>query len=449
LSVEAFVLAALVDEGTPKKAFQAGISREDFEMHEEEWDWIISRAEKRKPITPRLFKQAFPEFDFIIQREPIPALIEELKKERAYVSISSGIDDVLADLDQENAVEKAAHLREILGEVLKLHAPNSDVLIKSGWQAQYQRAKELAILRTTGHVPGIQTGINHFDHHFGGLLGATAYLFLGRPGDAKSMVLGKLATEGAWGGWRMGFFSPEMTEHQHNCRFHTLLSAKREVQQAVGLKGAFRNRALKDGYGFNIKTYRNFLEYIDRHMPGEIVLFTQKYRREKMTPAFIESKIDDLGLDAIIVDPIYKLRSPKKRGTRWEELNDIVDALVDIAHTHNIPVILSNQANRALVGRRDGPPDKNSSFGADSPVQEANAVIGVRNYPEERVLRFDCSKNRDGEQFKFSARFVPNIGVLEDVTPIKGDYLNGHDPEKVAELHEAIKKHEKAKLASA
>lgn len=442
MSVEALVISSLVEEGSPKKAWQAGISEQDFEMYDEEWGWIVRRAERKQPVNARKFKQAFPEFEFIRSREPLTELLDELKSERAYLAISSAIDEVFTGenpLDQDNAVEKALQLREVLGEVLKIHAPQSDVLIKAGWEEHYRRMKELQILRELRQIPGIPTGIEHFDHHWGGLQGETGTLVLGRPGDAKSFTLAKFAVEGAWDGYKMGFFSPEMTQHQHNCRFHTLLSAKKEIQEALNLRGAFRNRALKDGMGFNLKTYQRFLKYLEDHMPGEILLFTQKYRRDKMSVGYIRTRVEEYGLDAVIVDPIYKLKPVSKRGSRWEELQEIVDALMDMAHEFNIPVVMSNQASRALVGRKGEPPDKDSSFGADAPVQEADTVLGVKHFSDERIMKYHCSKNRHGEPFKFTARFVPNVGVLEDATPIKGDYHNGFDPEKVEELSEAMK----------
>lgn len=439
MSVEALVIAALVDEGSPKKAFQAGVDESYFEIYDEEFDWITRRAEKRKPITPRIFKSQFPEFDFILGRESLTDLLAELQQERIFVTVSSGIDETLQDLTQENAADKAIQLREVLGGVLKLYAPQSDVMIKGDWKSHLDKLKQLSIISENGEIVGIPTGLAHLDHHWGGLQGEASYLFLGRPGDAKSMGLGKLAVSGAWGGYRMGFISPEMTQHQHQCRIFTMLSAIPEIQKACGLKGAFRNRALKEGHGFNMKSYKRFLEYIEEEMKGEIILLTQKYRKEKMNVAYVESRVEELGLDAVIVDPIYKLKPPRSRPSKREELEEIVDNLVNIAHAYNIPVVMSNQANRALVGKRGEGPDKDSSFNSDAPVQEADTVIGVKHFSDERMMRFNCSKNRHGEPFKFSARFIPNIGVMEDITPIKGDYFNGYDPEKVDELSAEVK----------
>jgi len=435
LSVEALVIAKLVEEGSLKKAYQAGITEDDFELYDEEWRWLMGRVMRRRSINPRVFKASFPEFDFISPDEKLLDLFDELKHERAYLAISSAIEEVMTGeepLSPENAVDKAYELRDALGDVLKLHSPYSDVAIKSGWEKGYERVKNMVLLNRNGEIPGIRTRLTHFDHHFGGLQKETSYLFLGRPGDAKTFTLEKFAAEGAWDGHRVGLFSPEMTEHQHNCRVHTLLSAKPEIQQALGLRGAFRNRHLKDGSGFNLKQYRRFLQFLEAEMKGEIHLFTQRYRRDKMSVSYIESRIEDYGLDLVIVDPIYKLRSPRKRGSRWEELGDITDALIDLSHTYNIPVVLSNQANRALVGRRGEAPDKDSSFGADAPVQEANCVVGVKHFSDERIMKYNCSKNRDGEPFRFTAKFQPNVGVIEDVTPLHGDKA-GFDRDMVRE----------------
>jgi replicative DNA helicase len=441
MSVESFVIAALSTEGTLKKALEENLTPDDFEIYDEEFAWMLDRVETKQPIGPRHLKRKFPEFELIESEDSLADLISELKRERAYVAISSAIDEILGGeepLDQDNAFAKATDLIEILDQIQRRSGVHSSVLIKGGWEAHYSRMKNLALLRDNGDIPGIPTGLEHLDHHWGGLQGETAYLYLGRPGDAKSFSVAQLAVECAWHGYRAVVFSPEMSEHQHYARFHTLLSAKKEVQGALGLKEAFRNRALKDGRGFNMKQYRRFLQWIDTELLGEIILFTQKYRREKMTVGYIRSQAQSTGADLVIIDPVYKLKPPRYRGTRWEELGEITDSLIDMAHELNIPVVLSNQANRAYVGGKDEAPGANSSFGSDTPVQEADAVIGVRHFSDDRILKFNCSKNRYGERFRFTAKFLPNFGILEDVTPINDEYARGFDPEKAQKLADEL-----------
>jgi len=190
-----------------------------------------------------------------------------------------------------------------------------------------------------------------------------------------------------------------------------------------------------------LKSYKRFLEFCET-LPGEICLFTQKYRRDKMTPSYIETRIDDLGLELVIIDPIYKLKNPRKRQLKHEEIQDVVDNIQDLSKGYNIPIVISNQANRALMGTRGDPPSKDSSFGSDAPAQEADTVIGVKHFSEERMMKVNCTKNRYGESFKFEIAFWPNVGKMDDITEIKGDYANGYDPEMVEEVAKALKKAE-------
>lgn len=435
MSVEAFVIAELVKRGSPKEAFRAGLTADDFDVYQEEFQWIVEQTERRLPVNVRRFKAKFPDVDLVRSGERVQDLITDLKKERAFLGVRSALDSIDDELDHDNALDKASQLREILFDVLRDHSPQSDTLIKSGWEGHLKEQKELQILRESGQTNGIPTGLEHFDVHLGGMQPSFMYVFLGRPGDAKSMIQAKIATEAMLDGRRVGFFSPEMNERQHRCRFSTLLSANPEIQKACGLRGAFRNRALMDGDGYNIKKYGRFLEYCANEIEGEILLFTQKYRREKMTVGYIESKVEELGLEIIFVDPIYKLRAPKERMNKVEQLGDIIDALQDLAKGFNIPVVCSNQAARHLVGQRgNDAPGKDSSYGADSPAHEADAVIGVRNFSEENLMRVNCSKNRFGANFKFDVSFWPNVGKMIEVVKPHNIYRNGFDPEKADEL---------------
>jgi hypothetical protein len=442
MSVESLLISELVAEGSVKKAFQSGITQEDFDLCDEEFQWLELQAEKRLPITIRRFRKKFPDFEFIQSGERVQDLIEELKQERAYVMVRSAIDEVETDLEHENAVEKATTLREVLGDVIKVHAPASDALIKSEWRRHLDDQKRISILRENGETVGIPTRLKNLDHHWGGLQPGNLYLILGRPGDAKSFFQAKLAVSAVLDGRRVGFFSPEMQERAHRCRFSTLLSANEEIQKACGIRNAFRNRALMDGHGYNLKAYKRFLEYVET-LPGEIILFTQKYRRNKMTASYIESRIEDLGLEIIFIDPIYKLRSPKRRQLKHEEIADLVDSVQDLAHGFNIPAVISNQAHRQGIGSKGEAPSKDSSFGSDAPVQEADTVIGVRHFSDERLMKLRCSKNRYGDPFNFDMAFYPNVGKMDDITEIKGDYWNGHDPDKAEALRQAINEAEK------
>jgi replicative DNA helicase len=451
VSLEASVIVALVEDGSPKRAYQADMSVADFISCEEEFRWLEERAERRKPINPRIFKKTFSDFDYIISAEPLGELLTALKQERAYISLVSALDEVSTDLDEENAIDKALQLKEIVNEILRVHSVPSDVSLSQDWEHHMEEIKQLAVLHEQGASPGIPSGLKNIDYHWGGFQNGRLYVILGRPGEGKSFFIAQSAAHAMKEGYRVGLFSPEMNEFEHRCRIHTLLSADRDIQRELNLKTSFRNRSLMLGSGFNRKLYRKFCQYL-ANMDGDIHLLTQKYRRQKMTPAYIASKAEALGLDLVIVDPLYKLRPAvfRSRDNQVWQLAQVTDEIQDLCESLNIPVIVSNQSNRQ-IGNRGDAPHKDSSFGSDAPVQEADHVLGVKYFSEEHRLILRCTKHRFGGDFRIEVKFHPNIGVMEDVTPISSD---GHDQEAVKEIDdlfggEELSDAEKAEMEAA
>ena len=443
MSVEAFVIAALVEEGTPRKAFQAGIDSKDFMIYEDEYLWIVDQAASQKPINWRKFQKVFPDFERVVPDERLQDLLEELKHEAGYSRFTTALDQAMDDLSPENYVERSLFLREVIGEITRVGTHASDILLSGDFQAHLKRIRELRIMREQGLTPGIPTGLKSVDEHWGGLIGGRTYLALGRPGDAKSFTLEKMYVSGFLDGRRMAMFSPELNEDEHRARIAALITAYPHVREEVGLSRAFRNRAILDGRDFSIKKYKHLLEWIAKQ-DGAMILFTQTYRRQKMTAGFIESRIDDLGIEGVIVDPIYKLRAGtlSRNASSWERLAQITDELCDLSEMANVPIVMSNQAHRQQGNRGDAP-TKDNSFGSDAPVQEADCVFGVKHIKDEKKLVFRCTKNRFGEDFRVDLKFMPNIGILEDISERKNGYYNGHEDGSEDRVKDAVEEIER------
>lgn len=429
MSVEAAVIALLVEEGTPKKAFQAGVSADDFELYDEEFQWIEKRYTNKQSINPRIFRERFQDFEWIVPAEQLTDLLAELKQERAFTRLNAAIETVGADLEIDNAIEKAQELREYVTEIVRVHAPHSNIDLGQNWQDRMNRIKKLRALRANGEFAGIPSGLKHIDFNWGGFIDGRVTTVLGRSGEGKSLTIAYFIANAILAGYRIGFFSPEMNQHEHECRLHTLLSANETVQQKCGLTRSFRNRALMEGHNFPIKKYQRFLQFLDG-IQGRCVLFTQQYRREKMSVSYIDAMIEDLKLDMVVIDPIYKLKPPRNRGGNkvWE-LGDLISDIEDMAKGHNIPVIITNQAHRQVgVNARRRAPSKDTSYMSDAMIHESDHVIGVRYDAEDHILRMRCSKSRFGGEFDIDVRCYPNIGMMKETTEPKGDWYNGGQP---------------------
>ena len=440
MSVEALAIAAIVSEGKDgvKRMLQQGISPEDFPTYDEEIDWLIDRAANRMPISPRVFRRRFEDFDWLVPDESLRDLLHDLKSERAYTDLRALLDAVYDDLRIDNAIDTSSFVREKVSEITRLHSPISDFNLIGGWQQHIDHIKNLRRLAAMGEQPGIKTGLQWIDHHWDGLVNGRFIVVLGRPGEGKTYLVDKFAWETVKQKRVAILFSPEMNQWEHGCRIDTLASADPEIQEALGLKHSFRNRALMTGRGFNLKTYKRFKKFLEDEY-GEIHMPTGTNRRQRMTVPFIEAKIEEYQPDLVIVDPIYKLSATKNRQSRIEELSDISDALQDLAEAYNIPIVASNQAHRQQ-SKRDDAPHKDSSFNSDVPIQEADHVIGVKNISDERRMILRCTKSRFGQDFRFEVKFHPNTGVMKEIDAPDNNYYNGNDDEvEDEELREVIK----------
>jgi hypothetical protein len=439
LSVETAVVAGIVEEGVGglRKLYQAGFSAKDFPAFEEEVEWIEQRTQNKKPVNPRIFRKKFQDFDWLPADERLQDLLDEFKNERAFIDLNELINSVVDDLEHDNAVEKAQFLSENISMITRAYSPVSDILMHSGWRDHMEEQRKLRALRKAGVPPGIPTDIKHLDHHWDGLVNGRMIVVLARPGEGKSMLIEKFAVAAGKRKYRTILFSPEMSPREHRCRYHTLASADPDVKEALGLERSFRNRALMNGIGYNIKSYQRFCEYLEEEY-GETILLTATHRGTKMTPGFIEARIADLSPDLVLIDPLYKLKAPRRRNDGWQELSDVSDAVQDIAKKYNIPIVVTNQSHRQ-GGERGDAPHKDKSYNSDVPIQEADHVIGVKHLEDEDTMILRCTKSRFGRDFRFEMKFRPNTGAMYELTEPKGSYYNGKDENAdEAELREAI-----------
>ena len=422
------------------KLYQAGITREDFITCDEEFDWISYQISKRKVINPRVFKRRFPDFEWLPpQGESLIDLLEDLKAERAFVETVSLVENLSNELSVENAIERARFAREQLGQITRTFDPVSDVNLIGDWRDHYESQKALRLLREGGQAPGIPTGSQWLDFHWDGLVPGRMIIVLGRPGDGKSYLIMSWVWHAIKNQYKVLFFSPEMSKHEHTCRLHTLASADPDVKKELGLRHSFRNRALMNGLGFNMKSYRQFCEWMNEGCE-EVVM--PKPGRAKITPGFIEAKIEEHQPALVVIDPIYKVKGPITRKSNYEELSDVSDMIQDLAESYNVPIVVSNQAHRQQSKKEDAP-HKDSSFGSDVPIQEADHAVGVKHISEEHRMIVRCTKSRFGQDFRFELVFFPNTGVMRELDAPSGSYYNGNDEdadeEELRQIIETVK----------
>jgi replicative DNA helicase len=439
-SLEVLAISAVIAEGAAglRKIYAEGVTKHDFPIYEDEFTWIEERLSAKKTMNKRVFLERFPDFEYLVPDSRIQDLAKELKEERAFEEINSLASSMVENLTKDNALDVANQVRDRLSLVTRAHMPRSDEWIFGDWQEHYDTMKQALVLHAADETIGIPTGFSRLDFQWGGFQPSETVLVLGRTGEGKTYVVMQFAWVASKYGYRVGIFSPEMVKSRARNRMHTLASADSDVQAACGLPSSFRNTALNRRKGFNIKQYRRFVEYM-ASLPGDVMLFSGVNRKGGMSISYIEDRVAEIGFDLLIVDPIYLLRPPRTfRDNPFAEIGAIAEGLERIAEEYNIPIIITNQANR-VGGPKDEAPHKDRSYNSDVPAQLADYVIGVKHYSDDNRILVRCTKNRWGENFAFEMYFNANTGVFKDMGPLPNHSLyNGSDDAGHDELSRSI-----------
>jgi hypothetical protein len=428
MSVEALTCAFIVENGLPalRKLYAHGISAKSFLLYDDEFRWIEKRIAQSKPLTRRTFRAKFPDFEWIMPEEDISDLAAELKEERAFEAITTIVNSAAEQLERDNALDVAARARELLTEVTRAHVPVSDERL-SEYEHVIEEMRQGQLLARRGLAAGVPTGFAHLDLHWGGFMPGQFIEILGRTGEGKSYKMTMFAWAAKKKGFNVGIFSPEQTAHETRSRYHTLASADPQVKAACNLQSSFRNRALLFRRGFNLKRYERFCKYL-AEMPGEVWLLSSVGKSDRMTVGYIEDRIVEYELDLVLVDPIYLLKPVRtsNEGNSYQETAWIAESLHTLSERYQVPIVFSNQAH--LDNAKHDAPGKQDSFGAKSLVHLADYVLGVKHVSEERRMICRGSKSRFGQTgFRYELGFHPNTGVIEELTPVEGNYFNGDE----------------------
>lgn len=154
--------------------------------------------------------------------------------------------------------------------------------------------------------------------------------------------------------------------------------------------------------------------------------------QDQMSVGYVEDRIVEHGLDLVIIDPIYLLKPVRttKEGNIYQEVAWVAEKLHQVGESLNVPVVFTNQAH--LDGNKDDAPGLDKSFGAKALLHLADYVLGVQHMSEEKLLIVRSNKSRFGESFRFQARFLPNTGYFEVLTPLVVSSSSSGDDEEPA-----------------
>jgi replicative DNA helicase len=272
---------------------------------------------------------------------------------------------------EEVAAEAATRLQAIMATATPLKPVKISEITK-------RVASFSAKARDTDIMPGFSTGLNGLDEMTGLLMGGDFIGVIGALGDGKSALLAQI-------GKHISSRAPvlncqnEMAEEQNGTR---LLASESGLSIREIREGAY------DFTGADaVRDAQARIEKLNYHL----------YTDPRMTVRGIRVRAfqmkQTIGLGAILIDGLKRLRTETRHRDRWDRLEEITGDLKAMAIELGVPVLLAVQRTRTARRRDDPIPQLDD---ADAPTLETDSDIVLGVYQEASWLMMNKPNPKAG-----------------------------------------------------
>lgn len=394
------LIAAVVDSGSLKECQQAALGQEHFTQWPDAWKFVeqhqrqFGRVPTRQTLENRFPRVSFPRG----QQGDLEFLIGEIKSQWLYDQVSDLLQQTVQLMTSpDHSVQEALHHLQAQGQAIQLvhGSEQKDVNLLTDGQGE---VLDQAIRRIKAHLDpdlsGLKTGFSEFDQSTGGLDDTELIVLLARVTQGKSWGLIYMAATALMQGRDVLYFPLEMSQAQVAFRLHVILQdhfLRKYPKEMAGLK-PFLNRSLTSGSGYDLRSYKEFLELVGTKLPGSFVVSEPP---SVLKPSHVAHKIMLHKPDACYIDYLTLMEPDgmQGRGTEdWQAVKRLTSSLKNIAMHQKCPIITAAQASRQAVHRK-GPPELEEIAFGDAIAHDADRVLSIKQL-SRRVTCWLTIKNR-------------------------------------------------------
>lgn len=188
--------------------------------------------------------------------------------------------------------------------------------------------ERVANFRAGKDVAGISTGLSMIDRATCGMFGQNLWILAARPSAGKTALSLQIAIENAKQGRRILFVSLDMSAHEI---YERMTCYESKINLAKIRSGNLSHHDLKR-VGDVVQSLSQ-LQIIISDAPATEIDIMHKTRRYRP--------------DLLIIDFLTKIKPANKTGNPHSDYGEVCKTIKEIGKSHNIPVILLCQLNRA------------------------------------------------------------------------------------------------------
>lgn len=399
---ESLMISVILNTQDLGAAASLGIRPEHFTTYRDEYEWVNRYYQEYKSLpTPEILRSAFPGFrvdkEITDPRYPAKELARDYARKSLMRAMSEASHDIELD-DVENAYKRF-----------------------EGLQLNTYTEKPKNLLSTTDflddydeEVPTIPYPWPTLQRKTGGMATGQLGYFAARPSQGKSWFLVNMAVRAAFLGYRVMFWSLEMSKRSLQVRSHAILGNHIGWGSQINTFDMLHRR-------YNRDDYQLLLRELDEKVQGE--LHIQDQSGGKVTPSAVAARASEYDLN--IVDYVGLMSSDRGNSSieDWRVAAEISNSLKNIAMEKGTRIFAAAQINRAGdSGGTPVPPKKKDLAQTDAYVQDADILITMTRMRGGHAAALSIEKSRDGEDGgRFYTKFLANQGDLTEVSKAEAE----------------------------
>lgn len=370
-----------------------------FEIYPDAWGFIKDYYSRHRSIPDaEIVAKEFSGFDEIEVKGATAYHVDLLRTEwtnRQLEAITLKLRDKVGKIDPKVVLKGVtADFMGLLNVAVESH--DLDITETDKALEDYKETRLKA--EQMGGVPGIPTGIDFIDSAYtSGLAGGDLIVVLGWTGRAKSLLTTLICVNAHDAGFKPMIVSLEMKTQKVRDRAYTMMG-----------NGIFRNSDLAIG-DVDEDNFRNW----GKKMKGNGFVVVSHDGNDEITPAVIQSKIDQHKPDIIVLDYAQLMSDNANSQDMTARMRNMSKEYKRLATANDIPIILISSATPDSTASINTPPiieqvawSKQLSFDADLAFA-VHRHDGELSEPGWVIIEVAGRKNRNGDLF--SGYFKANI----------------------------------------
>lgn len=267
---------------------------QSLDLYDQEWAFIKEYYTNYREVPPiDVFESKFPSFDTYVTEGTMEHYIDQVHQYKAKKVVQELLMDSAAALKERGPYDIVKAMQSQLSKLGRDTRMIADLDLVANADERLDNLRErIEMLESGRKIIGIPTGIQALDDKFGGWQKGDFVVIAGWTGSLKSWLAMYFAQHAWLEGYRVLYFSLEMSKLQIGYRFDTMLSGREG--------GKFTNSSLTHAKDIFFDDYKTWLgdQLKDKH---PFVVVTNE-ELEEVTQNTVQAKIDLWRPDLVILD---------------------------------------------------------------------------------------------------------------------------------------------------